>query len=104
RHGRTTPAPAGPQPPAPFPAPRVDFSLHRLLHYTGTLPEHFQNFVLFTNYQFYVDEFAARARGLMAPATEDSPAYTDPGTRAPRRGAKGPDPAEPLQRQPQMPA
>jgi AMP nucleosidase len=35
----------------------VDYSLHRLRHYTGTVPEHFQNFVLFTNYQFYIDEF-----------------------------------------------
>ncbi|MEP7140937.1 MAG: AMP nucleosidase, partial [Caldimonas sp.] len=40
-----------------FTAPRVDYSLHRLRHYTGTDPEHFQNFVLFTNYQFYIDEF-----------------------------------------------
>ena len=40
-----------------FTAPRVDYSLHRLRHYTGTAPEWFQNFVLFTNYQFYIDEF-----------------------------------------------
>ena len=46
-----------PQPLALFTAPRVDYSLHRLRHYTGTAPEHFQNFVLFTNYQFYIDEF-----------------------------------------------
>jgi AMP nucleosidase len=36
---------------------RTDFSLARLAHYTGTAPEHFQNFVLFTNYHRYVDEF-----------------------------------------------
>jgi len=41
-----------PRPLALFTAPRVDYSLHRLRHYTGTSPEHFQNFVLFTNYQF----------------------------------------------------
>jgi AMP nucleosidase len=49
-----------------FTAPRVDYSLHRLRHYTGTVPQHFQNFVLFTNYQFYIDEFVrlgARADG-----------------------------------------
>ena len=40
-----------------FSAPRIDYSLHRLLHYTGTDCRHFQNFVLFTNYQFYVDGF-----------------------------------------------
>lgn len=93
-----------PQPLAPFTAPRVDFSLHRLLHYTGTLPEHFQNFVLFTNYQFYVDEFASRARALMASDNEDYTAFIEPGNVVTRRGAKGPDPAEPVQRQPQMPA
>ncbi|MCT2558838.1 AMP nucleosidase [Tsuneonella sp. YG55] len=36
---------------------RTDFSLARLAHYTGTNPEHFQRFVLFTNYHRYVDEF-----------------------------------------------
>ncbi|MFM5885146.1 MAG: AMP nucleosidase [Novosphingobium sp.] len=36
---------------------RTDFSLARLAHYTGTAPEHFQRFVLFTNYHRYVDEF-----------------------------------------------
>lgn len=42
---------------APFTAPRIDYSLHRLAHYTATSAQHFQNFVLFTNYQFYIDEF-----------------------------------------------
>ena len=36
---------------------RTDFSLARLAHYTGTDPEHFQRFILFTNYHRYVDEF-----------------------------------------------
>ncbi|MBS0847056.1 AMP nucleosidase [Citrobacter sp. JGM124] len=40
-----------------FDARRVDFSLARLRHYTGTPIEHFQAFVLFTNYSRYVDEF-----------------------------------------------
>ena len=40
-----------------FDALRTDFSLARLAHYTGTDPEHFQRFVLFTNYHRYVDEF-----------------------------------------------
>ena len=40
-----------------FTAPRVDVSLMRLKHYTGTKAEHFQNYVIFTNYQFYIDEF-----------------------------------------------
>src|SRR6478609_3301624 len=50
--------PGAPEPLALFRAARVDYSLHRLYHYTGTEPEHFQNFVIFTNYQFYVDIFA----------------------------------------------
>lgn len=36
---------------------RTDFSLARLAHYTGTNPEDFQRFILFTNYHRYVDEF-----------------------------------------------
>ncbi|QJQ33010.1 AMP nucleosidase [Sphingomonas lacunae] len=44
-----------------FDALRTDFSLARLKHYTGTPPEHFQKFILFTNYHRYVDEFVAWA-------------------------------------------
>ncbi len=40
-----------------FDGPRVDFSLSRLRHYTGTPPEHTQRYLLFTNYVRYVDEF-----------------------------------------------
>ena len=50
----------GPDEPIPlslFDALRTDFSLARLAHYTGTNPEHFQRFILFTNYHRYVDEF-----------------------------------------------
>ena len=45
------------RPLALFDALRTDFSLARLKHYTGTPTEHFQRFVLFTNYVRYVDEF-----------------------------------------------
>lgn len=45
------------RPLALFDGPRTDFSLARLRHYTGTPAEHFQHFVLFTNYVRYVDEF-----------------------------------------------
>ena len=45
------------RPLALFDGPRTDFSLARLQHYTGTSAEHFQHFVLFTNYVRYVDEF-----------------------------------------------
>lgn len=40
-----------------FSGERVDFSLHRLQHYTGTKMEHFQDFILLTNYQRYIDAF-----------------------------------------------
>ena len=50
---------------APFTAQRVDYSLARLSHYTATDPVHFQNHVLFTNYQFYVSEFEAYARAQL---------------------------------------
>lgn len=45
------------RPLALFDARRTDFSLHRLRHYTGTPADHVQRFILFTNYQRYVDEF-----------------------------------------------
>src|SRR5690625_749543 len=61
-NGTWTPLGDESRPLAPFTAPRVDFSLHRLQHYTATKPEFFQNFILFTNYQFYVDEFCAWAK------------------------------------------
>ena len=65
-NGTYEPGPADPLPLALFTAPRVDYSLHRLRHYTGTAPDHFQNFVLFTNYQFYIDEFIALGHREMA--------------------------------------
>ena len=51
---------------SPFTAQRIDYSLARLAHYTATAPEHFQNHVLFTNYQFYFSEFEAYARKMLA--------------------------------------
>ncbi len=56
----------GSRPLAPFTAQRIDYSLARLQHYTATAAEHFQNHILFTNYQFYVDEFASFARRMLA--------------------------------------
>ena len=44
-----------------FDALRVDFSLARLKHYMGTPPEHVQPYILFTNYNRYVDEFVSWA-------------------------------------------
>ena len=61
-----------------FTAPRVDYSLHRLRHYTGTAPDWFQNFVLFTNYQFYIDEIR---HAIAGPDDRPRPAPTGPADR-----------------------
>ena len=63
--------PGEPYPLALFTAPRVDFSLHRLKHYTATSPTHFQNYVLYTNYQFYIDEFVKLGREMMTETSDD---------------------------------
>lgn len=65
-NGTFFPQAGEPGPLALFTAPRVDLSLQRLKHYTGTSAEHFQKYVLFTNYQFYVDEFIKDAHEMMA--------------------------------------
>ncbi len=46
-----------PRPLALFDAVRVDYSLQRLLHYTGGDWRHIQPWILLTNYQRYVDQF-----------------------------------------------
>ena len=71
--------PGAPEPLALFRAARVDYSLRRLYHYTGTDPEHFQNFVIFTNYQFYIDAFAELARKRLASGEIGPEAFVGPG-------------------------
>jgi AMP nucleosidase len=93
--------PDGSGPLAPFTAQRIDYSLARLAHYTATAPEHFQNHVLFTNYQFYVEEFAAYARRMLADPASGYTAFVSPGNVVTT------DPEAPLRepaRAPQMPA
>jgi AMP nucleosidase len=86
---------------APFTAQRVDYSLARLSHYTATNPEHFQNHVLFTNYQFYVDEFEAYARTALADRASGYVGFVAPGNHE----ITAPDGRIPdLSRAPQMPA
>lgn len=92
-----------PEPLALFRAARVDYSLHRLQHYTGTAPEHFQNYVLFTNYPFYTEAFAAIARDQLAAGAADCQAFVEPGERITRAGEQEPTGAAPA-RPPQMPA
>jgi AMP nucleosidase len=103
-------APGAPQPLALFTAPRVDYSLHRLRHYTGTAPEHFQNFVLFTNYQFYIDEFVRLGHETMTSSSkaQDYVAFVEPGNVITRRAGlpaqAGDEIGSAPPRLPQMPA
>jgi AMP nucleosidase len=93
--------PGGERPLAPFTAQRIDYSLARLAHYTATSPEHFQNHVLFTNYQFYIDEFVDYARAALADPASDYEAFVEPGNVVTTRdGTAG----APIAKQPQMPA
>ena len=104
-----------------FTAPRIDYSLQRLRHYTGTDPEHFQKFVLFTNYQFYIDEFVKLGLEIMGAGRDDEAtvepgafdrrgytAFVEPGDvvthRAPDANDLAALSARPAFRLPQMPA
>lgn len=86
---------SGPLPLSLFSAERVDYSLHRIQHYTATKPSSFQDFILFTNYQRYVDEFveyglkeveAGRAESLIEPGD----VVSTKGKAAPRGSARSP--------------
>lgn len=90
----------GPLPLSLFPAERVDFSLHRIRHYTATDPEQFQDYVLFTNYQRYVDEFLET--GATEVAAGRAEALIEPGGRI--TTPDGPPQTPPLAKLPQMPA
>ncbi|MEA5098077.1 MAG: AMP nucleosidase [Burkholderiaceae bacterium] len=115
-NGNWEPADDQPKPLALFPAPRVDLSLQRLRHYSGTDAGYFQKFVLFTNYQFYIDEFVrlgreimARAPDLAAPSDQDGyVAFIEPGNIVERRTGMAAQPGDargaPPPRVPQMPA
>ncbi len=100
-NGEALPVQDGTRPLAPFTAQRVDYSLARLAHYTATAPEHFQNHVLFTNYQFYMEEFLRFAREAVADPGSPYEALVEPGNIV---TAKGAPPTGQVAKQPQMPA
>lgn len=88
------------KPLALFTADRVDYSLARLRHYTGTSEQHFQRFVLLTNYQRYVDAFVEY--GCSQLETDEYSEFVEPGGRIHH---KGQDPVGEVQSPlPQMPA
>ena len=107
-NGTHEPGPGEANPLALFTAPRVDYSLHRLRHYSGTTPEHFQNFVLFTNYQFYIDEFIKLGREMMADPGCGYDCFVEPGNVVTRRAGSRAQPDDDAgsapPRLPQMPA
>ncbi|QFS81514.1 AMP nucleosidase [Roseivivax sp. THAF40] len=96
-NGLAKPKADGTEPLAPFTAQRVDYSLARLAHYTATDPAHFQNHVLFTNYQFYVTEFEAYARAALADPESGYTSFVSTGD------AEITDPEAPLPDSPKMP-
>ena len=55
-----------PRPLSLFDAVRVDYSLRRLVHYTGTDWRQIQPWILLTNYHRYVDQFIGWALGELA--------------------------------------
>jgi AMP nucleosidase len=55
--GLWTPPKGEPMPLALFDATRTDYSLKRIVHYTGTDWRHVQPWILLTNYHRYVDQF-----------------------------------------------
>jgi AMP nucleosidase len=112
-NGTFVPRPGEPAPLALFNAQRVDLSLMRLKHYTGTSAEHFQKFVLYTNYQFYVDEFVRDCHAIMARTedpqgkSDDYIAFVEPGnlvTYNANAGDARPPEGTKAARLPQMPA
>ena len=104
-NGTYRPVPGQPRPLALFPAERVDYSLHRLHHYTATSARYFQRFVLLTNYQRYVEEFRAYARQQIETGDEYA-AFVEPGdVVTPNRKVADLAPSgTPMQHLPQMPA
>ena len=104
-NGTFIPPAGGPYPLAAFTAPRIDYSLHRLSHYTGTDARHFQNFVIFTNYSFYIDEFCQIAKDYMAAGHPHYDSFIEPGNFVTTNERLGGGAAgTPAARVPQMPA
>jgi AMP nucleosidase len=115
-NGTDVPAPGADRPLSLFTAPRIDLSLMRLKHYSGTSARHFQNFVIFTNYQFYIDEFVRLGHALVGQSHEDPSgggytAFVEPGDVLTRSKAaliddemERPTHGGPPPRLPQMPA
>ena len=91
------------QPLAPFTAARVDYSLHRLAHYTATSPAYYQNYILYTNYQFYMDEFVDFAKQALGDPNSGYDSLVEGGNVVTMAGDDKPISGSPVTRTPQMP-
>ncbi len=116
-NGTYTLKPGEAHPLALFTASRSDLSLQRLKHYCGSSAHHFQNYIIFTNYQFYIDEFVKICRDIMMPTDDpdlkkhrlEYESFVQPGdqftiNRNLKDSALVDDQGMILRRQPQMPA
>lgn len=83
-----------------FTAERIDYSLARLAHYTGTPPEAFQRFILLTNYQRYVDAFCTYSQEQVD-TSSDYTMFVSPGESVYSKDRPAPLATQNL---PQMPA
>ena len=104
-NGTFEPKPGYPYPLALFSAVRVDLGCMRLAHYTATHANHFQRFVLFTNYQRYVDEFIKYGKAQVENGDEYE-AFVEPGDLVTpnRKLTDEPASGKELPHLPQMPA
>ncbi len=97
------------RPLALFDGPRVDYSLRRLVHYTGSDWRGIQPWILLTNYHRYVDQFVRVGLSALAGAPDRYARLILPGGLAVEAGeAAGADPAALIAASPwhryQMPA
>lgn len=60
-----------------FSPERIEISLNRLEHYTGTDPQHFQRYIIFTNYDMHTEVFREKYPECVTPsrAGVQMPAY-----------------------------
>ncbi len=100
--------PEEPLPLALFDAVRVDYSLRRLVHYTGTDWRAVQPWILLTNYQRYVEQFVRLGLAELARPDSEYERLVLPGGAEARRGDSAEESARKVAEAPwhrfQMPA
>ena len=69
------------KPLAYFQAERIDYSLGRIAHYCGTQPQHFQRFIVLTNYHRYTDLFFQYAKQALQDPDSGYTCWVEPQDR-----------------------